>query len=273
MAKKNDGIIWHLMDAPWWVSVLFSTSLYFGLGYIVPSLFINSDNFFLQIIGPNLPMLAPYFAFLFIIPAPIAFFKQWNRKQSYHNTTRKIKQQNSTEPLREINWIEFESYVGEFFKSQGYNVKQALSSAPDGGIDIELTKDGELSLVQCKHWKTRKVGVQVLREMYGVMLDNQATRMIIVTSGDFTKEAIQFGIDKRFWLVNGGELVNMIESGRYELNNNEIKPKPKTKLLTRHTCPNCQSELVLRTAKRGININKQFYGCSSFPKCRYTSRI
>ncbi len=148
MAKKNDGIIWHLMDAPWWVSVLFSTTLYFGLAHILPNLFINSDNFIFHAIGP---MLAPYFGVLYLIPAPIAFFKQWNKNQHHLGITRKIKQQRSTESLREINWIEFESYVGEFFKNQGYKVKQPLSSAPDGGIDIWLTKNGELSLVQCKH--------------------------------------------------------------------------------------------------------------------------
>lgn len=85
MAKKNDGIIWHLMDAPWWVSFLFSAVLYFGLTNIAPSLLLSSDNFIFHAIGPNLPMLAPYFVFLFLIPAPIAFFKQWSRKQSYQN--------------------------------------------------------------------------------------------------------------------------------------------------------------------------------------------
>lgn len=30
MARKNDGIIWHLMDAPWWVSILFSAGIYVG---------------------------------------------------------------------------------------------------------------------------------------------------------------------------------------------------------------------------------------------------
>ncbi len=38
-------------------------------------------------------------------------------------------------------------------------------------------------------------------------------------------------------------------------------------------CPRCGSQLVLRTAKRGENAGKQFYGCSSFPKCRYIEDI
>ena len=35
-------------------------------------------------------------------------------------------------------------------------------------------------------------------------------------------------------------------------------------------CPKCGSELVIRTAKQGPNAGPQFYGCSSYPKCRFT---
>lgn len=35
------------------------------------------------------------------------------------------------------------------------------------------------------------------------------------------------------------------------------------------TCPHCGSPLALRTAKSGSNAGKQFYGCSTFPACRY----
>ncbi|ENM5923725.1 nuclease [Vibrio mimicus] len=33
-------------------------------------------------------------------------------------------------------------------------------------------------------------------------------------------------------------------------------------------CPRCGSEMVLRETRRGENIGKQFWGCSTFPKCR-----
>lgn len=33
-------------------------------------------------------------------------------------------------------------------------------------------------------------------------------------------------------------------------------------------CPSCGSEMVVRETKRGENKGKQFWGCSSFPKCR-----
>ena len=38
-------------------------------------------------------------------------------------------------------------------------------------------------------------------------------------------------------------------------------------------CPRCGSKLVLRTAKKGDNAGNQFYGCSTFPKCRYIKNL
>ena len=35
-------------------------------------------------------------------------------------------------------------------------------------------------------------------------------------------------------------------------------------------CPRCGKKLILRTAKKGVNAGKQVWGCSGFPKCRYT---
>jgi restriction system protein len=45
-------------------------------------------------------------------------------------------------------------------------------------------------------------------------------------------------------------------------------------LHTRHssttTCPKCGSPLKLRTTRSNINPGRKFYGCSAFPKCRFT---
>lgn len=38
-------------------------------------------------------------------------------------------------------------------------------------------------------------------------------------------------------------------------------------------CPRCGSPLVLRIAKKGKNSGRSFYGCSSFPKCRYINNL
>ncbi|MDB5985241.1 MAG: hypothetical protein JWR16_294 [Nevskia sp.] len=38
-------------------------------------------------------------------------------------------------------------------------------------------------------------------------------------------------------------------------------------------CPKCGSPLVLRTAKSGSRIGQQFWGCSTFPKCRLMQNV
>lgn len=38
-------------------------------------------------------------------------------------------------------------------------------------------------------------------------------------------------------------------------------------------CPKCGAPLVMRLAKKGENAGRNFYGCSSFPKCRYIQNI
>ncbi|HEY9208868.1 MAG: NERD domain-containing protein [Acidovorax soli] len=42
---------------------------------------------------------------------------------------------------------------------------------------------------------------------------------------------------------------------------------------TERKCPQCGSTMALRTAKSGANAGKQFWGCSTFPKCRVMQKI
>jgi restriction system protein len=38
-------------------------------------------------------------------------------------------------------------------------------------------------------------------------------------------------------------------------------------------CPQCNSRLVLRTARTGNHAGSQFYGCSQYPACRYMANV
>ena len=38
-------------------------------------------------------------------------------------------------------------------------------------------------------------------------------------------------------------------------------------------CPRCGGKLVLRTARNGPHPGSQFYGCSNYPKCKYTKNL
>lgn len=42
---------------------------------------------------------------------------------------------------------------------------------------------------------------------------------------------------------------------------------------TSRSCPHCGSRLVLRRASRGARAGSSFWGCSGYPKCRYTENV
>ena len=104
--------------------------------------------------------------------------------------------------------------IAEAYRRKGYSVVENYGVGPDGGIDLVLKKAGNLILVQCKRWKTQKVDVRVVREMYGVMTAERASGVIIITSGLFTQEARIFAEGKPIDLVEGHQLVDLIRSAQ-----------------------------------------------------------
>ena len=167
------------------------------------------------------------------------------------------------ESIRKLSWREFEELVGEAYRRKGYNVTEAGGGGADGGVDLVLKRGDEKLLVQCKHWKMDKVGVKVVRELYGVVVAEKATGGVVISSGTFTQEAIDFAKGKPLELLDGSALQNIIT----EVQKGEIQPRNR---LNENVCPHCGAKMVLRTAKKGQNAGEKFWGCSAFPKCRTT---
>ena len=88
----------------------------------------------------------------------------------------------------------------------------------DGGVDLVLTKPGkgggEKFLVQCKQWRALNVGVDVVRELYGVMAARGATGGFVVTAGRLTDDAISFASGRNVVLVDGPKLVGLIRQAK-----------------------------------------------------------
>ena len=67
--------------------------------------------------------------------------------------------------------------------------------------------------------------------------------------------------------LQSGSLKKGRETNRQHIQN--VKANKSGKLKT-DICPRCGSKLTLRTAKKGPNAGNQFWGCTSFPNCRFT---
>lgn len=170
------------------------------------------------------------------------------------------------EQLRAIDWFQFEKLIALVYRKLGYTVTRRGGANPDGGIDLVIEKDGLRLAVQCKQWKSWNVGVKAVREFLGALTDAGISKGIFITLCGYTSEAKQLAEKHGIEIVNEAGLAKMIED-------TDAQFDPETLAILRDTrkfCPKCEAEMVLRTATKGQGAGKNFWGCSTFPKCRFT---
>jgi restriction system protein len=257
MARKNETILNLLAEAPWWVSVVVAGAAFLALRYILPG--ISGDNLVLKAVARTAHNLAPWVSLCFLLPAPISAYHSWRKRKL-------LDSQKDLNAIRSLGWREFEELVGEAYRRQGYTVRENPGAGPDGGIDLVLSKDGNTYLVQCKQWRSMKIGVKIVREMYGIMTAKHASGVIIITSGMVTQEAKSFASGKPIDLVEGRQLAELVSSVQKNPDNapktNSVQPS------TDHICPKCGAEMVLKTARRGKYAGSKFWSCSKYPNCK-----
>ena len=244
MARRDESLFNLLVQYPWWVSVVVSGAAYVSFKFVLPA--IDFGSMMANSYAKGISGAAPFIALFLLIPAPIAAFNTWRKR-------RLLDSQKGLDSIKALGWREFEELVGEAYRRQGYTVAENIAAGPDEGIDLVLKKDGNLVLVQCKQWRSFKVGVNIVRELLGVMTAKHATSGILITSGVFTQEAKNFAAGKPIDLVDGTQLLQLIGNVQKQ---GATLPKPAATSL----CPKCGSEMVLRTAQKGPNPGLQFLG-------------
>jgi restriction system protein len=108
-----------------------------------------------------------------------------------------------------LNGYEFERETAEVLKAYEFSPRLTPGSA-DGGIDIEVTRNGLKGVVQCKA-HVACVGPHVVRDLYGVIHHCGASFGIIVSRGGFTRGAIDFARDKPILFLDTDDLIAMQE--------------------------------------------------------------
>jgi restriction system protein len=124
---------------------------------------------------------------------------------------------NSTTNLAEIGWEEFEHLVrglfSKLFGSDSSDVRVTQASS-DGGIDaIAFDEDpirGGKFVIQAKRY-TKVVPVSAVRDLYGTMISEGATKGILVTTAHYGRDSQSFVKDKPITLIDGSNLVYLLE--------------------------------------------------------------
>lgn len=172
----------------------------------------------------------------------------------------------SIELIREIEWKCFEDVCQRYYELKGIR-SETTPLGPDGGIDIRLYQDGTgkaTSVVQCKAWGERGVGVKPVRELLGVMTHEKIGKAFFMTGGRFSDEAKEIAKANRITLIDGEMLLMMFK---------RLPEADQQLLLTfategdyrTPTCPSCGIKMKSIAGKAG---RQDFWGCRNYPRCR-----
>jgi len=194
-----------LSQVPWWAYVSISSVAYFLLTYIVP-LFEHQGSLVEELHVSLGPAFAPVVALALLAPASFSLLKSGRKKKKLHDLQREI------QAIQTLSHKQFESLVTEAYGRIGYLVLKHNAFEEDQGIDLVLRKSANLYLVQCRNWQSHEISAEVVRRMYSLMYDRQASGAIIITSGIFSRDALRFAADKPIGLIDGRQLVELIGS-------------------------------------------------------------
>ncbi|WP_227938178.1 restriction endonuclease [Alkalihalobacillus deserti] len=141
---------------------------------------------------------------------------------------------NSIPNFAEMDWEDFEHLIGElfelYFNGVGAEVNVTRKSR-EGGVDaVAFDPDpirGGKFIIQAKRYN-HTVDPGAVRDLYGAMNHEGASRGILVTTSYFGPDSVAFAKDKPITLIDGPRLVHMLnEHGhnvRCEITKRKRKP-------------------------------------------------
>ncbi len=199
---------------PVWAGPVFAVITFATLRWLVPwfmSAQAGSEtegiSTFWTTWGPVSVFVAPFGAGFVLVAWIVALFLQ--RKDRL-----RLASQTGIESIRQLDWQDFERLVAEVYRKRGYTVHHTGSGTSDGGVDLRIETAGVITLVHCKRWKGKVVGVTIPRELLGVVTSEGADNGIVVTSGAFSPDAIRIAKRTPITLVDGYEFARMVRGAQ-----------------------------------------------------------
>ncbi|MCL4415076.1 MAG: restriction endonuclease [Actinobacteria bacterium] len=149
---------------------------------------------------------------------PIAPILQMNKDDKrFISSYDVIKNIDNSQNIAAMDWEDFEHLIREIFEkefSQNGGEVKVTQSSRDGGVDaVAFDPDplrGGKIVIQAKRY-TNVVGVSAVRDLYGTLIKEGATRGILVTTADYGSDAYGFAKGLPLTLLNGSNLLQLLE--------------------------------------------------------------
>ncbi len=115
--------------------------------------------------------------------------------------------------LMELSPSEFESLITNLFKQMGLETRLTQPSR-DGGVDCVAYDPrpifGGKVIIQAKRYK-HTVGVSAVRDLFGTLQNEGASKGILVTTSGYGKASFEFAEGKPLELLSGSHLLYLLE--------------------------------------------------------------
>jgi restriction system protein len=115
--------------------------------------------------------------------------------------------------LMQLSPTEFESLITNLFEKMGLETRQTQASR-DGGVDCVAYDPrpifGGKVIIQAKRYKNT-VGVSAVRDLFGTLQNEGASKGILVTTSGYGRAAFEFADGKPLELLSGSHLLYLLE--------------------------------------------------------------
>ena len=118
---------------------------------------------------------------------------------------------NQLEIIDAMKGSEFETFVVDLLKCNGFsNVTQTKLSG-DFGVDVIGFKDNKKYVFQCKRFKG-KLGLKPIQEAYAGKRHYRADEAVVITNSEFTKAAMELASDTDIICFDRNQLAKLLEN-------------------------------------------------------------
>jgi restriction system protein len=114
--------------------------------------------------------------------------------------------------LMDLSFLEFEALIQNLFTKMGLEARQTRPSR-DGGVDCVAWDPrpifGGKVVIQAKRYKNT-VGVSAVRDLFGTLQNEGASKGILVTTSGYGQASFDFAINKPIELIDGSNLLYLL---------------------------------------------------------------
>jgi DNA modification methylase len=113
--------------------------------------------------------------------------------------------------IMELDPYRFEEFIGQLLKALGFTNVAIIGRAGDRGVDLVADDQNQRkTVVQCKRFIGHNVSATPIQRLHSFAITRNATRKILVTTSDFTPQAIQEAHLTQTETINGQQLEELV---------------------------------------------------------------